>query len=667
LKWKGCISNAPAVSTAVVGMIAPSPIRDSGRLTVVADDRSELSIRPVAMPVDPVVVKNVDFRGRDVTVSIDGSAKVHGLALHTVGNKVELDSIGPSIYSTTLPELPERFRTHGERQWKLTAKNNEGNDLDVYHASVDYLLPGTSCVRLAANPAGKVRLEQRFRRVTVTGATNDRDRLLIIGRIDPPEKLKVVLKSSEQTVEPAETAFHSDGSFTAVYDLTTTGAEGGKVAALAGGYHVRYGETSKQAEGWARTADKLAIRPVDCFTEWNTLRVEGKNSGVVSVMASPPWSVKERTKYHRFQLRNKDWGPITDGIVFESYNGKSANDNPRAIFDAISAIRGDIPLYWSVRDRRVDVPSQGIPVVEGTTEWHRALANSRIWINNNNFPFHVRKRPGQYYLQTWHGTPIKKLLWDMPTRKVPLSYRRLMKQQVPQWDLLFAQSDEAAIRLRNGLGYSGQIKIMQYPRNIRLTEPKMNSVDAKARLGIGEHEPIVLYVPTWRDSHRNSSGLQWAEFLDLERFSTEINAKVLIRAHHMSNMQTSALSNVIDVSSCPHVEDILSITDILVTDYSSISEDFALTGRHVIKFVPDLEDYQRRRGLYNDATGVGVEATNSSSNSALVCRTQDELIEAVRSLLADGLGIAVEPAGQPDIRQQIDHVVAKLTSRAEAK
>jgi CDP-glycerol glycerophosphotransferase len=425
-EMQGMHLQAPAVSTAVVGMIAPSPIRDSGRLTVVADDRGELSIRPVAMPAEPVVVKNVDFRGRDVTVTLDRSANVRGLSVHTAGNKVELEANGPSIFSATLPELPDRFRTHGERQWKLLAKTNEGNDVDVYHASVDYLLPGTSCVRLSANPEGKVWLAQRFRRVSVTGATNDRDRLLIIGRIDPPEKLKVVLKSSEQTIEPVESALHADGSFTAVYDLTTTGAEGGKVAALAGGYHVRYGETNDRVEGWARAASKLAIRPVDCFTEWNTLRVEGKNSGAVSVMASPPWAPDERSKYGRFQLRDRRWGPLSDGIVFESFNGTSTNDNPRALFDAVRNEMGNVPLYWSIRDRRVDVPAGGIPIVEGTSSWHKALATSRVWINNNNFPYYVRKRPGQYYLQTWHGTPIKKLLKDMPRKKVPLTYRRLM-------------------------------------------------------------------------------------------------------------------------------------------------------------------------------------------------------------------------------------------------
>ena len=597
-EMQGMHLQAPAVSTAVVGMIAPSPIRDSGRLTVVADDRSELSIRPVAMPAEPVVVKNVDFRGRDVTVTLDRSANVRGLSVHTAGNKVELEANGPSIFSTTLPELPERFRTHGERQWKLLAKTTEGNDVDVYHASVDYLLPGTSCVRLSANPEGKVWLAQRFRRVSVTGATNDRDRLLIIGRIDPPEKLKVVLKSSEQTIEPVESALHADGSFTAVYDLTTTGAEGGKVAALAGGYHVRYGETNDRVEGWARAAGKLAIRPVDCFTEWNTLRVEGKNSGAVSVLASPPWSVGERSKYGRFQLRDQDWGPLTDGIVFESYNGKSANDNPRALFEAIREERQNIPLYWSVRDRRVDVPDGGIPIVEGTADWHRALATSRVWINNNNFPHYVRKHPGQYYLQTWHGTPIKKLLWDISPRQVPLTYRRLMRIETAQWDLLLAQSEEAGDILRQSMGYRGEVVVGEQPRNTRLLKGLQRQSEIREQLGLGPNERVILYVPTWRKAHRNGQVLRWEEFLDAERLAAATKSRVLIRAHHVAQSESGERNGAVEVSDYPHVEDLMAVADVLITDYSSIVYDFELTGATAVHFVPDLHSYRIERGLY---------------------------------------------------------------------
>lgn len=648
---------APAVSTAVIGMIAPSPIRDSGRLTVVADDRSELSIRPVTMPTDPIVVKNVDFRGRDVTVTLDLSAHVRGLSLHTAGNKVELEANGPSIFSATLPELPDRFRTHGERQWQLLAKTTNGNDVDVYHASVDYLLPGTSCVRLAANSAGKVRLAQRFRRVTVTGATNDRDRLLIIGRIDPPEKLKLVLKSSEQTIEPAESALHADGSFTAVYDLTTTGAEGGKVAALAGGYNLKYGETSNEADNWARAAGKLAIRPVDCFTEWNTLRVEGKKSGAVSVMASPPWSASERTKYGRFQLRVKDWGSVTDGIVFESYNGKSANDNPRAIFDVIRDIRQDIPLYWSVRDRRVDIPSGGIPIVEGTAQWHEALANSRVWVNNNNFPFYVVKQPEQYYLQTWHGTPIKRLLGDIPRRKTPLTYRRIMKKESTQWDLLLAQSNYAKNKLRTGLNYSGPVMVMEYPRNVRLIKALNGNGSSKIRaeIEIPDSKRTILYAPTWREDDRQGT-TDVSLLLDVQELSKRTGAIVLVRRHHISKAATHDGAGTIDVSHFTHVEDILAVADSLIIDYSSIGYDYSITGRPIVNFAPDRAQYMKERGLYTD---------NEVPNSFEV-GSMDELTTLYNSHLEPKANYQLDPhtaAAEVQLQKLIDILINECIGR----
>src|SRR5699024_9881085 len=196
--------------------------------------------------------------------------------------------------------------------------------------SVDYLLPHTGRARPEPDIDGKVKISHRAIRVSITGASSDRDRLMLTGRIDPPQRLSVVLRSSGQTIAPTDSTVHADGGFTTVYDLTTTGPEGGTVAALAGGYHVRYGTLETDAEGWARPAGKLAVRPVDVFTEWNTIRIEGRTSGSVAISASPPWSSKERTKVGRFSLRRQDWGPVKEGILFESFNGKSCNDNPRA-------------------------------------------------------------------------------------------------------------------------------------------------------------------------------------------------------------------------------------------------------------------------------------------------------------------------------------------------
>ena len=500
--------NAPAVSSAVVGMIAPSPMVDGQRVTVIADEHDELSIRPVAIPAGPVVAKNVSVHDGRITVTLSSDAEVRSMKLVHRNETHQLAVQNRSIFDGDLPALPDSYMAGGERIWSLRVHKVDGSIEDVYYDSVDYLLPDTGKARPEPDLDGKVKIAQRAIRVSVTGASSDRDRLMLTGRIDPPQRLSVVLKSSGQTIAPAETMLHADGGFTTVYDLTTSGPEGGTVAAMSGGYHVQFGANTETSESWARVAGKLAIRPVDVFTEWNTLRLEGRATGSVAITASPPWSSKERTRYGRFALRNCDWGPLKSGIVFESFNGKSANDNPRAIFDALASERDDIPLYWSVRDRRVDVPNGGIPVVEGTIEWHRALATSSVWVNNNNFPYYVRKRPEQYYLQTWHGTPIKKLLWDIPRRKVPLSYRRLMRTEATQWNLLLAQSDDAAQNLRSGLGYSGRIEIGEYPRNERLIATLNDPIPIRERLGLSDDDFLMLYAPTWREEHRGGKPLE---------------------------------------------------------------------------------------------------------------------------------------------------------------
>src|SRR5699024_2958577 len=378
-----------AKSNAVVRVIAPSPVVDNQRMTITADQRDELFIQSVQMPTRPVLANQVSCRGRDVTIVLDELSDIKALTLHGAGIDVKLTGHHRSTFTGTLPDLPERFRMGGERLWTALAQTADDRTTPVHHTAVDYLLPETSKVRSAPNSAGAVQLTQRFRRVTITGAATDHDRLLLTGRADPPENLAVVLRSSDQTLAPIEYSRHSDGSFTAAYALTAPGAEGGTVASMSGGYHVRFGVYADHAEGWARAADTLAIRPVDCFTEWNTLRVEHRESGAVAVTASPPWSAQERTKYGKFALRRHDWGAVQPGIVFESYNGKATNDSPRALFHAVRNKHDEIPLYCSIRDRRVEVPEGGIPIVEGTRAWHTAIATSRVWVNNNNFPYYV--------------------------------------------------------------------------------------------------------------------------------------------------------------------------------------------------------------------------------------------------------------------------------------
>lgn len=590
--------NASATSSTVVGMIAPSPLVDGQRVTVVADEHDGLSLRRVTMPNHPVIAKNVSAHEGRITVTLSSEADVRKMELVHRNECLQLAVRNRSTFDGALPTLPDRYMAGGERTWTLRAHKVDGKIEDVYHDWVNYLLPDTGRARTEPDIDGRVKIAQRTIRVTVTGATSDRDRLMITGRIDPPQRICVVIKSSGQTIAPAESIWHADGDFTTLYDLTTTGPEGGTVASLSGGYHVRFGTTTETSESWARVAGKLAIRPVDVYTEWNTIRLEGRASGSVAVTASPPWNSVERTKCGQFALRALEWGPINNGLLFESFNGKICNDSPRALFDAVRKADVQIPLYWSVKDRTVEVPPGGITIVEGTAVWHAAMATTKVLVNNNNFPYYVNKRHGQYYLQTWHGTPIKKLHADMPRRKVSLTYRRLMSGEANQWDLLLAQSERAAALLRSGLAYKGAVQIMEYPRNQRLAWALDKTPNIRRALGLGRSERVVLYVPTWRDARRKSSRPSWKALISPAAFADETHSTVLVRAHHMVKPEKIEGTNVINVSEYPHIEDLLAISDILITDYSSVAYDHALTGNTPILYVPDSSEYEKLRGLY---------------------------------------------------------------------
>ena len=90
----------------------------------------------------------------------------------------------------------------------------------------------------------------------------------------------------------------------------------------------------------------------------------------------------------------------------ESFGGRSGGDNPAAICEDLAAHDVRAPLWWSVVDGTVPVPSGAVPVVVGSQEWVEALRTSRVIVTNDHLPDWFSKREGQHLLQTWHGTPM---------------------------------------------------------------------------------------------------------------------------------------------------------------------------------------------------------------------------------------------------------------------
>ena len=362
-------------------------------------------------------------------------------------------------------------------------------------------------------------------------------------------------------------------------------------------------------------------------------RILTRTDGSVAVAVIPPLTPGERSRRGHRLLIEREAGPLRPGVFLESFGGRSAGDNPAAICEDLAAHGVGAPLWWSVVDGTVRVPAGARPVVVGSPQWVEALRTSRVIVTNDHLPSWFSKREGQHLLQTWHGTPIKKLLHDAP-RAVTLRYRRLMDRQVPQWDLLLAQSPQAGRRLQQALGYRGPVRVGEYPRNVRLLGGAEVRRRVRHELGIAPGQPVILYAPTWRESLRPSTGAAGCAAahgpgpvgaLDGPRLAELLDAVVLMRSHHMN--RAGCVPGMIDVSGYPSVEELMLAADILVSDYSSIFFDFALTGKPAVVYAPDLASYRDvERGLYGDwPLGSGLP----------VAADHDELASHLQRLLGD--------------------------------
>ena len=332
-------------------------------------------------------------------------------------------------------------------------------------------------------------------------------------------------------------------------------------------------------------------------------RIITRRDGSVAVAVIPPLTPRERSRRGRRFLVEREAEALRPAVFMESFGGRSGGDNPAAICEDLAAHDVRAPLWWSVVDGTVPVPSGAVPVVVGSQEWVEALRTSRVIVTNDHLPSWFSKREGQHLLQTWHGTPIKKLLHDAAPGSVSLRYQRLMARQVPQWDLLLAQNREAEQRLRRALGYGGQVRVGEYPRNVRLLGGIEVGRRVRSDLGIGEEQRVILYAPTWRERLRHPEGL--AGHSNGQGLLGEVypahrtDAVVLMRTHHMNRARPGP--GLVDVSRYPNIEELMMAADVLVSDYSSIFLDFALTGKPAVVYVPDLEHYRDvERGLYGD-------------------------------------------------------------------
>jgi CDP-glycerol glycerophosphotransferase (TagB/SpsB family)/glycosyltransferase involved in cell wall biosynthesis len=313
--------------------------------------------------------------------------------------------------------------------------------------------------------------------------------------------------------------------------------------------------------------------------------------------------------------------PIVQGSVFyESFSGNGMLDNPEAVFRELLAspdlrhlthiwALSDLKQYHAAVEEFADNPRVSF-VRYGSAAYYRALATSQYLVNNATFPPDFSKRPGQVYLNTWHGTPLKRMGYDIA--EGALGTANIIRNFVQTDYLLSAnpfmseQMYETAYKLRGV--YRGTLVEEGYPRIDRQFLDEAGRTDVRRRLveagiPLGDRK-VILYAPTWKGTNfgRPEDDLDalLAHIAQIEERIDSSRYAVLLKTHqtvHAMAAHRPELKRMLVPNEIP-TNLVLGATDALISDYSSIFFDYLQTGRPIVFFTPDLADYAGTRGLY---------------------------------------------------------------------
>lgn len=298
-------------------------------------------------------------------------------------------------------------------------------------------------------------------------------------------------------------------------------------------------------------------------------------------------------------------------MLFDTFAGRGISDSPYAVLQEMirQGIDKDYEIFYTSRDVEHDqafVDANNLPVKlvdVFSLEYPRILATAKYLLSNSSFPQYFIRRPEQVFVDTWHGTPLKSLGKQI---KNGMQSMYFAQHSFIQASVLTQPNDftrDAIMRdynLENT--YMGRVAMVGYPRNAIFLQERDESIRAIHDL---DGHTNYAYMPTWR----GTSSLD----VNVEEYAEEIGSilqtidkklddsqRLYVNLHSMvaSSITLDSYEHILPFPSEVGTYDFLVQMDALITDYSSVMIDYALTRRPVILFAYDMEEYLADRGMY---------------------------------------------------------------------
>lgn len=321
---------------------------------------------------------------------------------------------------------------------------------------------------------------------------------------------------------------------------------------------------------------------------------------------------KNKIKLYRYNHHIVGKTKVEDDLIlFESMLGRNYSGNPKAIYEEM-VNRGLDQKYrcvWILNDTTMEIPGNAQKIARGSYKYLKLLSKAKVWVFDTRQASYIVKNPDTTYIMTWHGTPLKKLALDMDDvqmagNKGIENYKATFWLNARRWDYLIAQNKYSEKIFKNCFDFHKDMLTIGYPRNdILITNNNKEYIDSlKDKYGIPKDKKVILYAPTWRDNESIGKGkYKFNPHINFDYLKRNLKKDYvfIIKYHYLiaSKIDWSRFKGFIyDLN--VDIQELYLMSDILMTDYSSVMFDYSVLKRPMIFYTYDLDEYYDNRGFY---------------------------------------------------------------------
>ena len=385
---------------------------------------------------------------------------------------------------------------------------------------------------------------------------------------------------------------------------------------------------------------------------------ESKNIGEMKNLGPAiAWGLNRFVKVfgNLFSLACGSFTQVKKGrVMCWAYNFKQYSCNPRYLTEYLLKNNPEFEIYWVFR-KKVDISGidSRIKCVRfRSLEYYKLVNSAEFFITNSRTdPYRIywHKRPGQKYLMLWHGGVALKKIEKDAEEKLGYSYVQKSKIDSKVCDLMTSSCRYQTDLMENKFWYSGEILKKGIPRNdIFFDMEQRASLNAKVRklYSISSGDKIVMYAPTFRRGNDLSPySINWDTVIpELEKVFGGVQVRVLVRLHPnlIGKVDTSGLvayEKVTDATLYHDMQELLCVSDMLITDYSSAMFDFAMLERPCLLYATDIEKYDRGYYFRFDELPFPLARTQEELLSNLASFDRSEYDNRVTTFFDTNIGI----------------------------